>query len=677
MNPISWLQISDLHIFSNDPSWEDFQKFLQEYLCNCRKPDFVVITGDYRNIWAHESYDKAERFIRKLMYQLNLDLSNDLFLVPGNHDLLPQNTKQVTTSNLFRKKTITVDDDPRTHELQKLLPPGLTPWERVSNATEWLDKHEREPKNYLDRLCGVRRHNAEDEKIVDLLPLLTGFSEYSTFAKNIIPWYDESSVSPVVPHYRKWINGDGLGFNLVHLNTALVSDGGRGHYQAVDLIAAKKILNNIRTGLPTIILAHNSFCDLHPEIQNQLIGPLSSANTCAWLCGDEHRFNVSKTISRPSSDSREAIPILTCGKSAPDHQDNYSDNGFIHYEYDGTQIRAQHLKWSLISSQKVAETSITIDFSQTLSGKHEKSRKRRMMIGYLSCNPSTTFERKYHLGHAYFIQRIDKILASHDYAFIMTSSFLFAHNRSRDSHRSDQRYANRMIEMWRECFDGRVDVLDIKEHFRQHIPLDDQASRLSSYVSEMELLMEVNDRCNDIVDDWFRTDNIEDDDYNYLKDCFLVSHGSSIVQTELLSFVYLLHKRPVWYSSPWLVSFIDFWNRSIYFLIRERLKIDVSANDIFIVEATRNHYVWDAISYCAKRFSYGNFPQVEYFDSLLDIDCRQPMKSSNSQKALLLADCCCDVEFTDEFRTHVKQLFETDKEPNALAEEYYKRLFKE
>lgn len=675
MNPISWLQISDLHIFSNDPSWEDFKKYLQEYLCNCRKPDFVVITGDYRNIWANEAYDKAERFIRDLMSQLNLDLSKDLFLIPGNHDPHSQNKKHVIASRFFRKKTIEVDDDPRTHEMQKLLPPGLTPWDRGANTTAWLAKHEREPDNYIDRLCGIRRNNAEDENIVDFDPLQRGFSEYSIFVKNVIPWYKESSVPPAVPHTRKWENAD-LGFNIVHLNTALVADGGRGHYHAVDLVSTKDVLNNIRTGLPTIILAHNSFYDLHPKIQDQLITPLSSANTCVWLCGDAHRFNSSETIPRPSDDSRDPIRILTCGKSAPDHHDNYSDNGFIIYEYDGTQIRAQHVKWSLLHSCKVAEPSITIDLSQLRSGVHIKSGKRRMMIGYLSCNPSTAFERKYHLGHAYFIKKIDEVLASRDHAFIMTSSFLFAHNRSRDSHRTDQRYANRMIEMWRECFDGRVEVLDIKEHFHQPIPLDDQASRLSTYVSRMELQMEVNGRCNDIIDDWFHTGHIEDDDYKYLKDCFEVSHRSSVVQNELLSFVYLLHKRPVWYSNPWLVSFIDFWNRSIYFLIQDRLRIDVSANDIYIIEAARNHYVWDAISYCAKRFSYGNFPQVEYFDNLLDIDCHLPMKSSNSQKAFFLADYHQRIELPDEFKAHVKQCFNTTKDPNAVAEEYYQRLFK-
>ena len=122
MDSIRWLQLSDLHIFINDPSWEDFQKYLQHYLSSCQKPDFIVITGDYRNIWANEQYDKAERFIRDLMHRLSLNLSKDLFLIPGNHDLRPQNKKAVFPGKLLWKKASETDDDPRTHELKKLLP---------------------------------------------------------------------------------------------------------------------------------------------------------------------------------------------------------------------------------------------------------------------------------------------------------------------------------------------------------------------------------------------------------------------------------------------------------------------------------------------------------------------------------------------------------------------------
>ena len=674
MDSIRWLQISDLHIFLNDPSWEDFQKYLQDFFSSNPNPDFVVITGDYRNVWANEGYDKAERFIRVFMQQFGLDISRDLFMVPGNHDMRPQKKKTITTGNFFWRKQEEIDDDPRTHELKKLLPLGLAPWDRTEKSCEWMDKHLKEPKNYLDRLCEVQRNNAEDENLVDIEPLVYGFSDYCGFAKQLIPWYGESSTSPAVAHIRKWEKSNNLGFNLVHLNTALVADGSRNHYQALDLNSTKKVLNGIRSGLPTLILAHNSFYDLHPDIQKQLIGPLSSANTCVWLCGDVHRFDAKKTIDRPPSDERNAIPILICGKGAPDYRDDYSDNGFFLYEYDGNLINVQKIIWDQLETQKIDEMKILIDSS---SCSYEDPMQKRLMIGYLSCNPAIDLKKKYHLGHAYFIHKIDQIIAKRDYAFIMTSSFLLTHNRTRDTYRSDQRYSNRMIDMWKECFNGRVEVFDIKDHFQQSVQFDDAANEMLYYVTKMEMLMEMNDRCHDIIDGWFKTRNIDISDYNYIKDCFEVSHGSAIDQTELLSFVYLLHKRPMWYNCAWLVRFIDFWNRSIYYLIREKLKIEVSANDIFILESSRNHYVWDAISYCAKRFSYGNFPRVEYFESLYDIDCLQPMKSSNSQKAIFLSEYNVKKEYGDNFGEHVKKMFSTEKDPYEIAEEYFNRLFKE
>ena len=672
MDSVRWLQISDLHIFYNDPSWEDFQQYLQDFFSSNPTPDFVVITGDYRNVWANERYDKAERFIRALMNQFGLDMSRDLFIVPGNHDMRPQKKKTVVRKT-FWKKQEEIDDDPRTHELKKLLPPGLAPWDRTEKSSAWMDKHAKEPQNYIDRLCEVQRNSAEDENIVDMHPLVNGFSEYCELAKRIIPWYVESGSSPAAAHLRKWEKANNLGFNLVHLNTALVADGSRNHYQAIDLNSTKRILNGIRSGLPTLVLAHNSFYDLHPDIQKQLIGPLSSANTSVWMCGDAHRFDV-KTISRPPSDERDEIPILTCGKSAPDYRDNYSDNGFFIYEYDGNSINVQKYKWDRLDTQKIDEMNILVKSSKS---SNEVPRQKRLMIGYLSCNPGVDLKKKYHLGHAYFIHKIDQIIANRDYAFIMTSSFLLTHNRTRESYRSDQRYSNRMIDMWKECFDGRVEVFDIKDHFQQSVQLDDAANEMLRYVTKMEMLMEMNSRCHDIIDSWFQTSNIEESDYNFLKDCFEVSHGSAIEKTELLSFVYLLHKRPMWYNCAWLVRFIDFWNRSIYYLIHEKLKIQVSANDIFIIESSRNHYVWDAISYCAKRFSYGNFPRVEYFDSLMDIDCLQPMKSSNSQTAIFLSDYSQKKEYREKFGEHVKEMFATEKDPYEIAEEYYNRLFKE
>lgn len=149
---------------------------------------------------------------------------------------------------------------------------------------------------------------------------------------------------------------------------------------------------------------------------------------------------------------------------------------------------------------------------------------------------------------------------------------------------------------------------------------------------------------------------------------------SRYTQDEVMSFAHLLYKRPTWYSTTWMVNFIYFWNTLLYPLVTGEFGYDVAPDNILIVEAKRNHYVWDAVSYCAKRFSYDNFPRVEYIENLLDKDCRLPMKSSNRNKAVYLADYKKSTGYSGQFQKHVHQRFDTDKSPDELCEEFSKRL---
>lgn len=683
MRCIKWIHFSDLHVYVNDPSMADFQEDIKKYVRNL-KPDFIVVTGDYRNIRAREGYRKAKKFIYELMNVCKLDLAKDLFLVPGNHDTRVQKKKACKKTDrrwkLFEKKASNEDDDPRTHELEKLLPQGLETWDRTNGHTDdWLKKHENDPQNYIDRLCGVQRHDARDEKIVDFKPLLNGFAKYCDMAMQMVPWYGGNGVSPAMAHHRKWETSGGIGFNLVHLNTAVAADGSYNHYQAIDLVAAKSVLYDIRNGLPTIVLAHNSFYDLHPDIRRQLVRPLSCANTYAWLCGDAHQFSTEKTIPRPPGDQRETIRIFVCGKSAPDHSDTFSENGFIEYVYDGEAIYAHPYEWPLVQTRKRPSIAIPVKKGGGTKG-DGASKSKCLMIGYLSCNPMVEFQEKYHLGQAYFIHKIDQELMEQNHVLIMTTQTLRDHNRSKKTYEEDVAYSARMIEMWNKCFDGKVAVLDIKKYFEKPANhLGEPERQLLEFVNRMEGVMDTDDRCKRIVDCWSKHEQnagIDTSDFDYLKNSFEEPHGSSVIQGELLSFAYLLYKRPMWYTSDWLIRFIDFWNKSVYHLIREELKIPVPADGFYIIESKRNHYVWDAIIYCAKRFAYVNFPKVKYFDMVMDKGCRQPMKSSNREKAVFLAGCGQGEEYTDTFITHIQKMFDTDLNPDAIAKEYYSRLFR-
>lgn len=108
MPKTTWLHFSDFHIFMNDPAWENYIRCLKEQLTKMEHPDFLVITGDYHNVWAGEGFDKGERFIRDLMTELGLNLTRDLFMIPGNHDMCTQRKKTVKHFPHKKKKLTTI-----------------------------------------------------------------------------------------------------------------------------------------------------------------------------------------------------------------------------------------------------------------------------------------------------------------------------------------------------------------------------------------------------------------------------------------------------------------------------------------------------------------------------------------------------------------------------------------
>lgn len=518
----------------------------------------------------------------------------------------------------------------------------------------------------MDRLCGIARCSAEDENMVDVDTLLNGFADYNNLVRTLIPFYRESGINPTSNHTRKWEMTGKPSINIVHLNTAIVADGSRNHYQAANLCQAQDVLDGLRNGLPTLVIAHNSFFDLHPTIQEQLIIPLSRANVCAWLCGDAHRFSRDDKIARPEGDTREKIPVIVCGKGAVDYNDVYSESGFFSYSFDGTEINVTRFIW--LKDHMKAEKEITIHVDVP------RPKARRLVIGYLSCNPSVKLKEKYHLGHAYFIHKMDNILQEKNYAVLMTSSFLQRQNRSEETIRADMKYVSDMKEVWQNCFHSRVDVLDINANENWELNGDVISNQLIIYVLNMEKKMQSAPRCHKIVKDWFETGQISDFDYEYIQEFFEDKSRNSTERDELMSFAYLLYKRPVWYSNLWLLWFMNFWDRYIYHLIINELHIPVDRDQYYIIESKRNKYVWDAITYCAKRFSFINIPKVEFFDSLMDTDCKRPMKSSNRDKAVFLADPAIH-NYTDTFVQHVKQMFGEDRSPDQIAQEYCSRLF--
>lgn len=675
MKTTQWLQISDIHILKNDPEWIAFQRSLFDYLDNNGiTPDFLVLTGDYHNI-SEPEFTNAVLFINEVCRHFSLSLEKDIFLVPGNHDTAPQ-IKPKLFWRLFWRLKAGFGEDPRKFELLKLLPEGLNPWDTTKDKDDvqmWLEKHKNSPVNYIDRLCGISRRTNADSDIVNINILLEGFSAYREFVMNLFRWYHLTGTNPAVPHFRKWINDEGIGFNIVHINTAIVADGSRSHYQALDLQATTSLLSKLeKNGLPTFVIAHNSFYDLHPKIQNELIIPLAQASVCAWMCGDAHRFSTEKFILIPESKGQRKVPIFVCGKGAPDNMDTWSNYGFFHYSLEGTVVNAHLVKWD---AQHGCRTSSLSTSSFPTVVKQPASQKSRLLIGYLSCNPDIPLRDKYHLGHALFISNMDEKIA-YDKSVLLISSFVRPNRGEGDQTGSERAYVANMMEHWKQCFQEKVSVLDITQAFGADRLDDDNGNKMVGYLSQMEMKLACvpnAQKIQEIISDWARGDCVSEYNLALIKDFLEVDHSKTYSVDEIMSFAFMLYKKPTWYSITWLRAFLYFWNYRLIAMLHSSTGFDVSGQDIYIYEARRNHYVWDAISYCAKKFDYPLFPQVEYFDSLLDTKCLKPMKAS-SDTAFYLKDFEEGDRLSDEFKTHVKRMFRTEKSLEEIAKHYYLRL---
>lgn len=61
---VCWLQLSDLHIFYST-EWEIMLKSYED-LAQVFKPDFIVVTGDFRHRAKNKSFEPALKFLDKL-----------------------------------------------------------------------------------------------------------------------------------------------------------------------------------------------------------------------------------------------------------------------------------------------------------------------------------------------------------------------------------------------------------------------------------------------------------------------------------------------------------------------------------------------------------------------------------------------------------------------------------
>ena len=287
---ISWLHISDLHIYEN--SYYDMIKLAYKNLSQEVSPDFIVVTGDYCHYTDYPHYDRATQFLDYLVQTFNMS-KNDFFLVPGNHDIC------------------------KTQALRK---------ECISRINETIEK---DPDAYLEYM-------KEDKN-----DLRCAFAEYNKFVQQFYGTeLDETDVritSPSDVIAVKWKNK----LNIIMINTALVSKN--EHREVLDIKKFLGLKSTLDISVPSIVLAHHDLDDI-VEVQRKIaVNFFREINAKTYLCGDKHLLENHGIFYDYTS---YPIPVFTCGKSVPQTKDNYSDVAIILFETDDTgKTYARPYEW--------------------------------------------------------------------------------------------------------------------------------------------------------------------------------------------------------------------------------------------------------------------------------------------------------------------------------------------
>lgn len=269
----SWVQISDLHVFKST----DLKIMLKAYenLAKVVRPDFLIVTGDYRHKRKNISYQEAMFFLNNVVDIFGLK-KKDVFLVPGNHDV---------DDFEFREEIITT----------------------VRSKIE----------SNADAYSEYMKNDHKD--------LRQAFNKYFNFVKEFYQNEvdDVRTSSPSDVFCVSWKNR----LNIVVLNTALLSEGNSSENNIIDLETFAEI--KVDNSLPTIVLAHHDIESLVDSHKGRVIKILNNIDAKAYLCGDEHKINRRSIENEMIPNT--TIPRIVCGKSAIETGDSFSDLCVIHY----------------------------------------------------------------------------------------------------------------------------------------------------------------------------------------------------------------------------------------------------------------------------------------------------------------------------------------------------------
>ena len=305
MGKIRWLHISDLHYDREiTGDWPVRQEDFPD-----KGIDFIVFTGDLHTYGR--DYNEGKRFLAGLAERYDLNSNEDIFIVPGNHDVDPY--------RVLNKGINAAESEKGKKAAERKAKKA------AQTASKSFDDFA------IKRLKDLR--NAPGDVLnADGSHLSHRFSEYCEAVESICGSTSFSSGRDPFAYAdvfcRKWKNK----INLIHVNSALLSCSDTYRAQILDICALNDLCHNAdfdRT-LPAIVLAHHNYAEL-AVIQREALKPiLADLNVHAYLNGDCHQRGEDNILL----DGGRAIPCFTAPSIYKAKRDTTASIGFYLYEMD-------------------------------------------------------------------------------------------------------------------------------------------------------------------------------------------------------------------------------------------------------------------------------------------------------------------------------------------------------
>ena len=302
---IRWLHISDLHYDREMMGdWPVRQEDFPD-----KDIDFIVFTGDLHTYGR--DYNEGKRFLAGLAERYHLNPNEDVFIVPGNHDVDP-----------YRSLTEEID----AVKSEK----GRKDAERKAKKAAKAASKSFEDFA-IERLKHLR--NAPSDALnADGSHLSHRFSEYCEAVESICGpatfLRDRDPFAYADTFCRKWKDK----INLIHVNSALLSCSNTYLAQILDICALNDLGHDdtFDRTLPTMVLAHHNYAELAFTQRKALKPILADLNVRAYLNGDCHQRGEDNILL----DGGRAIPCFTAPSIYKAQGDDAASIGFYLYEMD-------------------------------------------------------------------------------------------------------------------------------------------------------------------------------------------------------------------------------------------------------------------------------------------------------------------------------------------------------